>query len=654
MNNIKILCLIFFYIILFIQGCQTFPDITKIKNEKKYCITKNSFKNKWWQFYERGQSCADGEFWIEAEKDFRNAIKRFRFDKRDARTYGMRYVARGYFPHRELGIALIKQNRYKEAIKELEESIKYESTSRAKDYLNLARKKLLSTINIDKSKPKIQIFQPTIKNIWTNKSKITLHAYSTDDTYIKYVKIYKRKFDLDSLQMNTPNQLLKTITAEKTDDTYIKNYKKNNKNNDFNIIKNKIQIWEKIPVESGNNSITILASDFLDNTSTHILNVKVDRIGPIISINDDYYNKSDTQFYAFDNIGIDEIIFNNKAFKYNGEKEISAKFNEIAFSIIVKDIAGNKTSYSKPLKENSYVLLASNNSYWCLNQFRATNINITKPEYMNNDKLVHNVYINDITLEGNIKGTNVKKILCNNISIPINGGSNNLFSFSHKLIPGQNGIIIRAFDNSGQLLAHKQILINKNELDVKKIDHRLKISLKFDKKDIEIKKLINQLTKIIINKNRFNLTNNYEDADCFLNIFLMNSTQSYYEISASLIDKETNISIANVDNSLKNPLYPISVQQKDLLLNTIHTKLENEVPLYEGNIIELLDSTKEIKTNMGKICGIFKNMKIIIFNEQHNLILAKSRISSVDEFFSYAKINKKFNNIKNGDYVITQ
>ncbi|KPA13605.1 hypothetical protein MHK_006209, partial [Candidatus Magnetomorum sp. HK-1] len=107
-------------IIIFLQGCQSFPDKTIIKDGKKYCFTENNFKNRFWQFYVRGQSCAEGQFFIEAEHDFREAIKRFKFDKKDARTYGMRYVDRGYFPHRELGIVLLKQERYQEAIKELE------------------------------------------------------------------------------------------------------------------------------------------------------------------------------------------------------------------------------------------------------------------------------------------------------------------------------------------------------------------------------------------------------------------------------------------------------------------------------------------------------------------------------------------------------
>ena len=98
----------------------------------------------WWNYYERGvQATAAGE-WKEAKRDFevclglRSGAKYgYPREQWQARTYGVRFV-NDYFPHRELGVALLKCGDARAAAQELAESLRQEPTGRAKYYLNEA------------------------------------------------------------------------------------------------------------------------------------------------------------------------------------------------------------------------------------------------------------------------------------------------------------------------------------------------------------------------------------------------------------------------------------------------------------------------------------------------------------------------------------
>ncbi len=103
----------------------------------------------WWNYYERGlhflgQGDVEG-----ALADFERALgvrpgARFGSDEDRwrARTYGMHFVE-GYFPNRELGVCLFRQERIDEAVKYLEVSMKQAPSGRAKHFLNEARRRLL-------------------------------------------------------------------------------------------------------------------------------------------------------------------------------------------------------------------------------------------------------------------------------------------------------------------------------------------------------------------------------------------------------------------------------------------------------------------------------------------------------------------------------
>ena len=62
------------------------------KDSKRYGVTSGLFQGRWYHYYERGLSLAEGEFWKEAESDFRKAIQLRDGDQLRARTYGVRFI----------------------------------------------------------------------------------------------------------------------------------------------------------------------------------------------------------------------------------------------------------------------------------------------------------------------------------------------------------------------------------------------------------------------------------------------------------------------------------------------------------------------------------------------------------------------------------
>ena len=123
-------------------GCVK-EDVTEgCKEGKPYGITKGLFQGRWYHYYERGLSFAEGHCWGKAESDLGKALKqRDGGDRGRARTYGMHFI--DYFPHRELGIVLFHQKRYADAIRELEAPLNATVTAKAEFYLNQCRKALI-------------------------------------------------------------------------------------------------------------------------------------------------------------------------------------------------------------------------------------------------------------------------------------------------------------------------------------------------------------------------------------------------------------------------------------------------------------------------------------------------------------------------------
>ena len=162
---LSILCLLICF-----SGCAVDQGKVYEKGGKKYGVTPEmTWRGKWWDHYQRGNSYADGEFWQEAIADFQASVRQRGNDQRRARTYGLHFL--DYFAHRELGIVYYRLNRYPESISELESSLRSVDSAKTKFYLNRARKAMLEQSSRDSAPPRI-VFGSPADGLLTNRFTI--------------------------------------------------------------------------------------------------------------------------------------------------------------------------------------------------------------------------------------------------------------------------------------------------------------------------------------------------------------------------------------------------------------------------------------------------------------------------------------------------
>src|SRR5213592_4627996 len=76
-------------VLLGLMGCAVEQGKVYVKDGRQYGVTSSEvWRGRWWNYYERGVSYANGAFWTDAIADLQEAIKQRESDQRRARTYG--------------------------------------------------------------------------------------------------------------------------------------------------------------------------------------------------------------------------------------------------------------------------------------------------------------------------------------------------------------------------------------------------------------------------------------------------------------------------------------------------------------------------------------------------------------------------------------
>ncbi|MGA1874043.1 MAG: hypothetical protein ACMUIA_00375 [bacterium] len=148
--------LVILSIIGFLLGCAVKSGPVLVKNGKEYGRIEGIWGGNFWDFYHRGLSYAEGEFWSLAIEDFQQAALMRNRDQRRVRTYGL-HIVDDYFPHRETGIVYYETGDYEKAIEALSFSLSCYSSAKAKYYLNRAREAYLRNTRQDTDPPRIRI-----------------------------------------------------------------------------------------------------------------------------------------------------------------------------------------------------------------------------------------------------------------------------------------------------------------------------------------------------------------------------------------------------------------------------------------------------------------------------------------------------------------
>ncbi|MCZ6871980.1 MAG: hypothetical protein O7G88_00390 [bacterium] len=232
-------------LLFYVTGCAVERGNVYVKDGKQYGVTsRQTWRDRWWDYYDRGMSYAAGEFWDDALADLQAAAAQRDKDQRDARTYGMHLM--DYFPHRESGIIYYRRARHRDAIQELKHSLASEATAKAKFYLNKSRKALLLQNQTDAVPPRILLHSPE-DGLLTNRFSVTVAGQVEDDTYVAAIAVNGHDQFIDLAEPRLP-------------------------------------FAHEVALRDGANTIDIVAGDLVGHQVRRQVTVHLDRQGPLLSL----------------------------------------------------------------------------------------------------------------------------------------------------------------------------------------------------------------------------------------------------------------------------------------------------------------------------------------------------------------------------------
>src|SRR5215813_11938445 len=267
------------------------------------------FKGTWWDYYERGVKYSDAGAWKAAIQDFRAARQQRDKEDRSARTYGVAFIE--YFPVRELGIALYQDGQYKAAVEALEKSLAAYPTAKGAYYYNLSRAALLRQAAADKAPPRIKIDAPA-DGLLTNALTMEVRGTAESKNQVAQVEVNGEAQLIDAAMASQPFTQLTRLAA-------------------------------------GANAIEVLAKDLLGQETRVVVNVMVDREGPVVVI--DRATRAGGRIRlegtVFDNVRLGPLVVNGQAtpLTAGAESKFTAEVagTETAFVIEAADAVGNFT-----------------------------------------------------------------------------------------------------------------------------------------------------------------------------------------------------------------------------------------------------------------------------------------------------------------------
>jgi len=111
-----------------------------------------SAQEKFYNYYDKGIKYMEKGDWLRAIEEFKSASSLEFEDTKKKRTYGTRFIK--YFPHREIGIAFYNLDEYDKAMGELQLSMAYKYSKRAKIYIDKLSYDGVSPIEVEKIEEK--------------------------------------------------------------------------------------------------------------------------------------------------------------------------------------------------------------------------------------------------------------------------------------------------------------------------------------------------------------------------------------------------------------------------------------------------------------------------------------------------------------------
>lgn len=233
------------------SGCRTQPaDPRYFRDGKQYGVYDGLWRDRWWNYYGRARSYAEGGFWDEAAADLltaldrRGAVTRDPVDQYMARTYGTHFI--DFFAHRELGVIYYEQGLYDQAITELHTSRAQTDTAKARYYLDQARADRVRQTGADRTDPRIAVRSAGTDGV-TTEFTVRVTGTVTDDTYVAAINV-----DGEDVRIPLASPAV-----------------------DFDVT---------VPVRRGRNSLKVRATDIVGRTAETYVNIVGDREGPAVNL----------------------------------------------------------------------------------------------------------------------------------------------------------------------------------------------------------------------------------------------------------------------------------------------------------------------------------------------------------------------------------
>lgn len=425
--------------LLFI-GCAVEPGPAYVRDGREYGVTREAFRNKWWNYYERGVSYADGKYYAEAMSDFREAVRIRAKDQRMARTYGMHFI--DFFPHREIGVIHYETGDLKAAEKELGLSISQFPSAKARFYLDLVRKGLIEAGKGAVGPPILEL-EPGDTEIWTKADPVIVSGFARDDNYISRVTVGGKPVFQEGSQK-------------------------------------KISFREKLTLSQGRHLVEVRARNLSGKAAWKKIEIRVDRQGPVMTVvgsqTSEKTGRIRVRLSVHDMAGISGFSCGERGFSV---PEPNKTEHEFSFHIPVdgeKDIrARDRLGNTTTARLSGPSLLASATSFWLASAGSDdTGKALAASLFGNRDERPpvimlrgwrgnQAVYMKSIYLEGEVRDdVGVAQIFVNETSLPLRREGRFVF-FSHmvELAEGANGIAIRARDRNGNESVHRVTVARK-------------------------------------------------------------------------------------------------------------------------------------------------------------------------------------------------
>lgn len=625
-----------FVIALCLPTCHTPPDEKYIKDGKPYGVVKGLFRERWWNFYERGVSFAAGEFWQEAAKDFQEAVRQRDRDQRRARTYGMHFT--DYFPHRDLGVAYYHMGDYESALKELEYSLSTVESSKAKFYLNKVRQSLLEKGTADLKPPDITIAEPQ-PGMVTNKYEVTVKGHVEDDAYAASITVNGVPLFLELAATRLP-------------------------------------FSKDITLKSGTNDIIVVAKNLTGKESTKSVQVTADFIGPFIEITN-YVNGQEIKASSvvlrgnlLDDTGIASLSIDGKELPCEHNKElpfamaVALKPGENKISLHARDLANNETKGEFILHSTSGKTDATQDQRSPRQQrISLVALDVGVLDIGGNPLLVkapdsrqtagapaitmkdlseaQTVFYETMFIDGCAASAHeIAHIEMNGEPLDVRPGKNIFFSTLVKLKKGPNSFAFKAIDATGAA-SSRTIVITREIPHAMDISSRMALTiLPFEHKG-ETSPACTMVHDGVLDSfarlNRFNIVARGTDLEAILKELKLSQTDLVDKtkalqvgklaaaeavLSGSVVETAKDIEILArlINTETSTVLATEDVYGQDKSLSTLHylleglaLKFEHDFPLVSGLVVKV--SGTDVFIDLGTNKNLQKEMKVIIYRE---------------------------------------